>query len=78
LEVLGEYYREEWIDHNLFMGSDFWDPRMKRYISILIERAPGRPILQFNHVDFRLSWLRQNFPHAKIVHLYRHPPRRDP
>jgi hypothetical protein len=73
LEELGEYYREEWVDHDLSMGPDFWDPRMRRFIEILIERAPGRPIMQFNHVDFRLPWLRRNFPNATIIHLYRHP-----
>src|SRR6185295_9584612 len=46
---------------------------MKRYVEILIERARGRPVLQFNRVDFRLPWLRKTFPGAKILHLYRHP-----
>ncbi len=46
---------------------------MKRYVEVLIERAPGRPVLQFNRIDFRLPWFRQQFPRAKIVHLYRHP-----
>src|SRR5439155_5582611 len=33
----------------------------------------GRPVLQFNRIDFRLPWFRHHFPRAKIVHLYRHP-----
>ncbi len=73
MTVLGDYYREEWIDRNLYMDERFWDPLMKRYIEILIERAPGRPVLQFNRVDFRLPWFRWYFPHATILHLYRHP-----
>ena len=73
LDILGEYYREEWIRKNLFMDANSWDPGLKRYIEILIERAPGRPVLQFNRVDFRLPWLKHEFPEAKIVHLYRHP-----
>ncbi|HEV3006806.1 MAG TPA: sulfotransferase, partial [Pirellulales bacterium] len=73
LEELGKHYREEWIRRNLLMEADFWDPDMKRYIEILIERAAGRPVLQFNRVDFRLPWLRRNFPGAKLVHIYRHP-----
>jgi hypothetical protein len=73
LQELGAYYREEWIRRHLFMDEDFWDPDLKRYVEILIERAPGRPVLQFNRVDFRLPWFRRNFPNAKIVHLYRHP-----
>jgi hypothetical protein len=73
LEKLGRYYREEWTYRNLFMGANFWNPQMKAYIEILIEKAPGRPVLQFNRIDFRLPWIRQNFPLAKIVHLYRNP-----
>ncbi len=73
LDDLGEYYRDEWIAHHLYMDADFWDPGLKRYIEILIQRAKGLPVLQFNRVDFRLPWLRRNFPEAKILHLYRHP-----
>lgn len=73
LEELGRYYKEDWIDKNLLMGPEFWAPDMRRYVEILIERAKGRPVLQFNRIDFRLPWFRHNFPNAKIVHLYRHP-----
>jgi hypothetical protein len=55
------------------MDEDSWDPAMQRYVEILIERARGRPVLQFNRIDFRLPWFRRHFPGAKIVHLYRHP-----
>ena len=34
---------------------------------------PGRPVLQFNRIDFRLGWFRRHFPNATILHLYRHP-----
>ena len=73
LSELGDYYREEWIDQDLFMDEHFWNGAMKRYIEILIERSSGLPVLQFNRVDFRLPWLRRNFRQAKLVHLYRHP-----
>jgi hypothetical protein len=73
LEVLGDYYREDWIGRNLLMDAESWDPGMKRFIEILIDRAPGRSVLQFNRVDFRLPWLRRNFPRAKLIHIYRHP-----
>jgi hypothetical protein len=55
------------------MGPEFWDADLRRYIDILIAKAPGRPVLQFNRVDFRLPWLRRHYPAARIVHLYRHP-----
>jgi hypothetical protein len=73
LSILADYYREEWIGRSLFMDGSAWDPGMKRYVDLLIARASGRPALQFNRIDFRLPWFRQHFPHAKIVHLYRHP-----
>jgi hypothetical protein len=73
LDELGHYYREEWTYRNLLMDGSFWNPEMKRYIEILVEKSGGRPVFQFNRIDFRLAWLRQNFPHAKIVHLYRNP-----
>lgn len=73
LTALGEYYREEWTERNFLMDATFWDPAMKCYVELLIERASGIPVLQFNRIDFRLPWFRQNFPHAKMVHLYRYP-----
>lgn len=73
LGVLGGYFSEEWASRHLLMDENFHDPRLKRYIEIMVERAPGRPVLQFNRVDFRLPWLKHNFPNAKLVHIYRHP-----
>ena len=73
LEELGQYFSEEWPSNDLFMDTQSWKPAMKRYIEILVEKAHGRPILQFNRIDFRLPWIRHHFPHARIVHLFRHP-----
>jgi Sulfotransferase family len=73
LEFLSEYYCEEWIERHLYMDGSFWAPKMKRYVELMIEKAPGRPVLQFNRIDLRLPWFRQNFPNAMILHLYRHP-----
>ena len=73
LEALGQYYREEWIKQNLYMNASFWEPSMKRYVELMIEKAPARPVLQFNRIDLRLPWFRQNFPNATILHIYRHP-----
>ncbi|MFO0944741.1 MAG: sulfotransferase [Planctomycetota bacterium] len=46
---------------------------MQRYVERLVESARGRPIMQFNRIDFRLPWFRKVFPNARLVHLYRHP-----
>jgi hypothetical protein len=73
LAELANYYHEEWTYRNLFMDEHVWNPAMKRFIEVLIEKAPGRPVLQFNRIDFRLPWIKHNFPRAKIVHLYRNP-----
>jgi hypothetical protein len=73
LSVLGDYYRESWIRNNLYMDAGSWDPAMKRYVELMIEHSRGRPVLQFNRIDFRLPWFRHHFPKAKIIHLYRHP-----
>jgi hypothetical protein len=73
LEMLGEYYRDEWTSKNLLMDATFWAPEMKQYVELLMAKAPGRPMLQFNRIDLRLPWFRHHFPDAKIIHLYRHP-----
>lgn len=73
LDVLAELYREDWIRRGLYMGAHTWEPRMRDYLEAIIERSPGRPVLQFNRIDFRLSWFRRNFPHATIIHTFRHP-----
>jgi hypothetical protein len=73
LSELRQFYREDWIRKQLFMDESCWDSNMKSYICRLIERAERRPLLQFNRIDFRLPWIRFQFPHAKIVHIFRHP-----
>lgn len=70
---LTRLYDERWIDSHLYMSDRFHAPPLREYIAQLIARAPGRPVLQFNRVDFRLTWLRRQFPEATIVHLFRHP-----
>jgi hypothetical protein len=55
------------------MDARFWDPDLKMYVRRLVESAPGRAVLQFNRIDFRIEWFRKQFPGASLVHLYRHP-----
>jgi hypothetical protein len=73
LEELGEYYSDSWIGRRLYMSERDWHPAMQGFVDRLIARAPGRPVLQFNHIDFRLPWFRRTYPDALLVHLYRHP-----
>ena len=73
LSYLGTFYNEDWICKKLLMTRESWAPDMKAYIEGLVEHAKGRPVLQFNRIDFRLPWIKAHFPKAKIIHLYRHP-----
>lgn len=73
LEQLGEHYREDWIRERLYMGEHDFDHDMVRYISGLADAAEKRAVLQFNRVDFRLPWLKANFPESPIIHIYRNP-----
>ena len=73
LERLRRYYREHWTTHALYMDATAWNPDMHRFVQALIDHTSGRPVLQFNRVDFRLGWLRAQFPEAAVIHVYRHP-----
>jgi hypothetical protein len=73
LEDLGRVYREDWIRRRLLMDERSWDPELREYVDTLIDRAAGRPALQFNRIDFRLPWFRHHYPRATYVHIYRHP-----
>lgn len=71
---LASLYQESWVDRGLVMDEGAWDPALRAYFDRLIEHAaPGRCVLQCNRIDFRLPWIRRQFPGAKVVHLYRHP-----
>jgi hypothetical protein len=73
LDELGRYYHEDWIRRRLYMDEQSWDPDLAQYVRTLVERADGRPVLQFNRIDFRLAWFRHTFPAAALIHLYRNP-----
>jgi hypothetical protein len=63
----------DWGSKRLWMDGTSFDWKLKRYIAELVNRAKGFPVLQFNDVDFRLQWLRANFPECPILHLIRNP-----
>jgi hypothetical protein len=73
LELLGQFYREDWIRRDLLMDENSWDPDLRSYVDMLIDQAIGRPALQFNRIDFRLPWFRRHYPNATFIHIYRHP-----
>jgi hypothetical protein len=73
LEPLTNLYRERWTDRRLYMGAGATDRKLRAYIQTLIDHAAHQPVLQFNRVDFRLAWLRKQFPGVRLLHLYRSP-----
>lgn len=59
------------INRLLLEANDTYD-ELVQYIRFLISAAQPRiAVLQFNRVDFRLPWLRAQFPEAKILHMFR-------
>lgn len=73
LDSLGIYFKESWSDEQLYMTASSYEPSMLQYIDEMIRFGKNRVILQFNRLDFRLSWIRKHYPRAKIIHIYRHP-----
>jgi hypothetical protein len=70
---LDAVHRDDWSIRRLYMDAYSFDPEMEQFLDRLIEQSPGRPVLQFNRIDFRLQWLRDRYPNAQILHLYRNP-----
>jgi hypothetical protein len=73
MEDLTPLYNEDWIRSELLLDDKSHNPAMKQFIDKMIELSPNRPVLQFNRIDFRLPWLKAQYPKAKFIHLYRHP-----
>ena len=73
LSHLAQYFHDDWGYRHLYLERHAWEPDLASYIQGLIDSAPGRAVLQFNRVDFRLPWLRHQFPDARLIHLYRNP-----
>jgi len=71
---LTERYRPEFGLLRLHLEAEDEYPELETYLRYLLRVADKQiPVLQFNNVDFRLPWLRRNFPDIPILHLYRAP-----
>ncbi len=68
---LGELWSPSFARRKLFLGPEDEDEQLEKYIDYLIEAAPGRPVLKFNRIDFRLPWIRNKYPNARVVHIFR-------
>jgi len=71
LEGLSQWYDVNWTTRHLVMDVKHKDSGIINYIKYIISKSIGRPVLQFNRVDFRLAFLRRAFPEAVLVHLMR-------
>ena len=75
---LCQLHSKEFSTEKLFLGiqDDFYE--LKNYVSFLTSNHSGNlgdtiKVFQFNRIDYRLSWLRYNFPQALIINLRRNP-----
>lgn len=58
----------------LWLEADDEYPKLYQYLSDLIELSGEKTaVIQFNRMDFRLAWLKQHFPTARLVHIERNP-----
>jgi hypothetical protein len=63
-----------WGAGDLVLAPDAPADALYRYLSYLVGTAFARTprvLLKENRMPFRLAWFKANFPHARIVHIYR-------
>lgn len=73
LPDLDLYYSPTFGFERLALQSDESHLALKNYIYYLIHNNQQKKqvALKFNRIDFRLGWIKQNFPEAKIIHIKR-------
>lgn len=74
IENLSDYHAVRFGSQRLYLTArDSW-PELRQYLDFLLAASgDNRPVLQFNRMDFRIQWLVNNYPAAKIVYLKRNP-----
>lgn len=72
IENLTDYYSSKFGESRIYLEKhDKWND-LEEYIRFLITSAGDKtPVLQFNRMDLRLSWLKNTFPEATIIHINR-------
>lgn len=66
------YFQKEFAYDAFFLPEDIDYPGLRHYLGMLIERAQGRPVLQFCRSTGRMKWMRRHFD-AIHLFLWRHP-----
>ena len=75
-EKIGKSYKREVAFKNIILEKDEKYPVLERWISTLLTTAKSSEkvaVFQFNRADFRIMWLKKNFPTARFIYLYRNP-----
>jgi glycosyltransferase involved in cell wall biosynthesis len=74
-EELEQHHTDKFALCRLYLEAQDQYPQLKAYIQYLLDSTEKDkvPVLQFNRIDFRLPWVRNNFPGVPIIHLYRSP-----
>ena len=69
-----KHFSSDFAHNGLWLECDSQYPELKAYIDDLINLSgEQQTVLQFNRMDFRLSWLKSNYPEATIIHIKRNP-----
>jgi glycosyltransferase involved in cell wall biosynthesis len=66
-------YHPDFLTKNFILNSQDKYPELKSYIEFLLTNNSKPKVLQFNRLDFRLGWVKFNFPEVLIVNLRRNP-----
>ncbi len=74
LDDLTTFYQSNFGVNRLYLAKqDSW-PELRHYIDFLISQSGNsHPVLQFNRMDLRWSWLKGFYPQAKTLYLKRNP-----
>ena len=71
LDRISQYYRPSLGLSRLYLRADEEHDELRDYIWFLLKSSESAKVCKFNRIDFRLPWIRRNFPEARIIHLHR-------
>ena len=72
-DALAQHWRRDFATGRLYLENNSPWPALKAYLDWLIAQSSGTPVIKFTRMDLRLSWLREQFPEARIVSIRRQP-----
>lgn len=73
IKGLENYHSPEFGLFNLLLEENDEASNMASYLRYLLISTDEekKPVFQENRIDFRLAWIKKEFPEANIIHLYR-------